>query len=269
MRYIKITLAVLLALVGIAFCATAASRYLLGVEDGPVIRLEEDLIQISVNDSQDALMAGVTASDPQDGDLTGKIYIQGVSKLITDNTAKVSYIVFDRHGNLATATRMVRYTDYSKPHFYVDQPLIYGENESIKLLDRIHVEDVLDGDLTKSVRVSGRNATSDPENWTVAVQVTNSMGDTARLQVPVVVHTGVVARPEVHLSSYLVYMNQGDQFNGRSFVREVTTPEGVADKSAVKIVGDVNTSVPGTYYVYYRYPYGVTTGVSVLTVVVE
>ena len=269
MRILRITLIILLVVVGILFGYQKADKILSGRDVAPKITCQSDSIQISVKDDPSALLEGLTASDEQDGNLTAKIRIQGISKLISDSTCKVSYIVFDRHGNMAQCTRMLTYTDYEKPHFSIDEPLVYTEKEEVALLDRITAHDCLDKNLTESVRVSSQVATSDPDVRMVTLQVTNSLGDTARLQVPVVVHTGVVARPEVHLSSYLVYMNQGDQFNGRSFVREVTTPEGVADKSAVKIVGDVNTSVPGTYYVYYRYPYGVTTGVSVLTVVVE
>lgn len=269
MRILRITLIVLLAAVGALFCYQKADSTLSGRDVPPTITCQSDSIQISVKDDDSLLLQGLTASDAQDGDLTSRIRIQGISKLITDSTAKVTYVVFDSHGNMAQCTRMLTYTDYEQPHFSIDIPLVYSEKEEIALLDRITAHDCLDDNLTESVRVSSQEATSDPAVRMVALQVTNSMGDTARVRIPVVIHTGVVARPEVHLTEYLVYLDLGAQFSARSFVREVTTPEGTGDKSAVKITGDVDTAQPGTYYVYYRYPYGVTTGISVLTVVVE
>lgn len=269
MRLIKMILIALLVAVGALYGGTAVNRHLSGVDVPPTIASDSEMIEVSVSDDDAVLLAGITASDEQDGDLTGRIQIQGVSKLITDNTAKVTYIVFDSHGNAATCARMIRYTDYTKPHFTVNRPLVYSENENIKLLDRISAHDSLDGDLTESIRVSNLQATSDPEVRTVTVQVTNSMGDTTRIDLPIVIHTGMVVRPDVYLTDYLVYINQGDSFKAERYLLSVDTPIGPGDTEDVVISNTVDTSVPGTYYVYYRYPYSVTSGLSVLTVVVR
>ena len=268
MRYIKTILLALFVVVGILFGITTLRDAASGKLVGPEIRCDSDLLEVSVTDGNEALLAGVTASDAQDGDLTDAIRIQGVSKLITDDTAKVSYIVFDSHGNAATVSRKLRYTDYSRPRFRVETPLVFSENETITILSRIHAEDVLDGDLTDSIRISALSATSDPDIQSVAVQVTNSMGDTTRLDLPVIIHSGLVVRPEVKLSDYLIYLKEGDSFKGERYLLRVDTPEGIGDIDEVHITGKVDTSTPGTYYVYYRYPYGISTGVAVLTVVV-
>lgn len=269
MRIIKITLVILLILVGLIFGATTVSDRIRGVGQGPAIQCEIPELEVSVKDGQEALLLGVTASDPQDGDLTDKIHIQGVSKLITDSTAKISYIVFDSHGNFATASRMIRYTDYARPSIRISSPLIYREAEQIKLLDRLIATDSLDGDITNAIRVSALQATSDPDVWTAGVQVTNSMGDTTRLELPIIIHTGLVVRPQVELTQYLVYLEQGDAFLPEDYLSGVQTPIGPGKNADVIISGQADTSVPGTYYIYYRYPYGVTTGLSVLTVVVR
>ncbi len=268
MRYIKITLLSLFVLVGALFAFTTVRQSASGQTIGPKIQCDSELVEVSVYDDEAALLAGVTASDAQDGDLTGKIRIQGVSKLITDDTAKVSYIVFDSHGNAATVSRTLRYTDYSRPRFRMEEPLVFWENETISILSRITAQDVLDGDLTDSIRISTLSATSDPDIQTVAVQVTNSMGDTARLELPVVINSGLVARPEIRLSQYLIYLDAGEAFQAEKYLVSVDTPVGPGTNSQVQITGKVDTSRPGTYYIYYRYPYGVSSGVAVLTVVV-
>ena len=201
--------------------------------------------------------------------LTGKILLRGVSKLVSNDTAKVSYIVFDSDGNAATISRMVRYTDYEKPHFTLEKPLIYTENQDIMLFDRLTARDTIDGDITDSIRVSALSSTADPEIQTVSVQVTNSMGDTAQLQLPVVTYSGVVVRPEIQLSQQLVYIKAGEAFYPGSYVRGIDTPIGAGDVERLQITNTVDTSTPGTYYVYYRYPYSVTVALSILTVVVE
>lgn len=269
MRILKTTLIILLAAVSILFGYQKTNETMSGRKEPPKITCQSDAIQVSVKDDVSALLEGVSASDAQDGNLTSQIRIQGISKLISDSTAKITYIVFDSHGNMAQYTRRLTYTDYVKPYFSIDQPLIYSEREEIALLDRITAHDSLDEDLTQSVRVSGQTATSDPAVRMVDLQATNSLGDTVRLRVPIVIHTGVGNRPEIHLTDYLVYLKQGEGFGSRNYLRQVDTPEGVGEKTDVKITGTVDTGTPGTYYVYYRYSYGVTTAISVLTVVVE
>lgn len=268
MKILKIILAALLVVVSALYGLTSVSQKLSGSDVPPTIQCGSGLIEISVSDPEEVLLTGVTASDKQDGDLTGRILIQGVSKLITNDTAKVTYLVFDSDGNAASCSRMVRYTDYRKPVFALEQALNYTQNEDIELLDRLSATDVLDGDITSAIRVSTLCATSDPEVSTVTVQVTNSMGDTALLDLPIVVYSGTAVRPEVRLTDYLVYLEQGDSFQADSYLRSVSTSAGSGNVDKVEISGSVDTSEPGTYYVYYRYSHGTATGLTVLTVVV-
>jgi len=269
MRFLKIILIVLLVAVGALYLFTEARDLASGADVPPVIQCDSDLLEISVSQGEEALLAGVHASDQQDGDLTDKILLRGLSKLVSNDTAKVSYIVFDSDGNAATVSRMVRYTDYEKPHFTLEKALIYTENQDIRLLDRLTARDTIDGDITDAIRVSAMSATDDPEIQTVSVQVTNSMGDTAQLQLPIVTYSGVVVRPTIELSDYLVYVAEGNSFDPYRYVIGIDTPIGAGDVDRLQVTSQVDTTVPGTYYVYYRYPYSITVAVSILTVVVE
>lgn len=269
MRILKMLLIALLAVVGGLYALTTVNQRFSGVRVPPTIQCDSELLEVSVQDADDVLLSGVTASDRQDGDLTEKILIQGISKLISNDTAKITYLVFDSDGNAASCTRRIRYTDYERPHFTIQKPLIYGENEDIELLDRLTAVDVLDGDLTDAIRVSTLSGSSEPEVRNVTVQATNSMGDTARLTLPLVVYSGTAVRPEVVLKERLVYLQQGASFRAGDYLSAVTTPTGPGDTGDVQITGQVDTANPGTYYVYYRYPYSAASGLSVLTVVVE
>lgn len=269
MRAFKIFLIVLLAVVSALYGFTILYGSANGANVPPVLNSDRDVLEITVDADPSALLAGLTASDQQDGDLTGRIQIAGISKLINDNTAKVTYIVFDSDQNMATLVRPVRYTDYTHPRFYLTQPLIYYRNESMIIVDRLGAHDVLDGDISQSVRVSMLNATDTPEIYQITCQVTNSMGDTVYLDLPVIQIEGVAIRPEVILKEYLVYLEAGTAFNARSYVSAVSTPEGSGSAGDVIITGDVNTATPGVYTVRYDYPYNGITGTAILTVVVE
>ena len=72
-----------------------------------------------------------------------------------------------------------------------------------------------------------------------------------------------------------VYLKQGDAFRPEWYLRSVRFSEELAlsaselEENSVRMEGNVDTSVPGTYMVTYRYAYEGTTALAVLTVVVE
>lgn len=274
MRVFKILLAALFLVVSALYGYTVLRTKSSGRNIGPTITCPQEVLELSVRDPEEALLSGITAQDKQDGDLTGHVLIQGAARQITDNTTTVTYLVFDSDGNSATATRSVRYKDYTKPRFQISQPLVYTSTASIALLDRLQAIDCMDGDITNAVRVGTLDATGDPEIFTTDVQVTNSLSDTARLTIPIVVYSAAASRPEIELTDYLVYLNQGDAFRPEKYLRAVNLPARtgqvqLGSLADVKITSTVNTAAPGTYMVHYRYPYEGTTALAVLTVVVE
>lgn len=269
MRVFKLLLITLLILVSGLYGFTVIQEKASGKNTGPSISCPTEVLELSVLDGEAALLADVTASDKQDGDLTSHILIQGKSHQITDNTTTVTYLVFDSHGNSASATRTIRYSDYEPPRFSIRESLVYNSSSSIALLDRLNAQDCIDGDITGHIRVSSLNSTGDSDIFTVNVQVTNSFSDTARLTLPIVVYSTTATRPTIQLTDYLVYLDRGASFSANHYLKSVETSKGVAlDLSEIKVEGSVNTAVPGTYTVYYRYPYEGTTALAVLTVVV-
>lgn len=269
MKLFKILLAVLLVVVAVLYGFSAVRTAMSGEKIGPIITCNSELLEVSVSDGPEALLAGVSASDPQDGDLTERVRVLGISKFTAPGEAKITYVVFDSHNNMKTATRQLRYTDYRSPRFAITEPLIYPQNANIALLDRMLVTDDLDGDITNSVRVSLMKVTSDPEVYTVDVQVTNSLGDTAQLTLPVICRQNTLNRADVKLSSYLLYLDAGSSFDPRSYLTAVATPDGYGFMKDVEITSLVDTDVPGTYMVFYMYRDENCSGSSILTVVVQ
>ena len=91
MRKLKITVALLLAVVSAVFIATRYINNHSGKNDPPILKCDTDTVTVSVSDGDDVLLRGVSAYDNQDGDLTSGIVIGGISKLISDNTAKITF----------------------------------------------------------------------------------------------------------------------------------------------------------------------------------
>lgn len=267
MRFVKILLVLVLAAVAALYFLQDMTQQFSAGKEPPVLTCDSELLEVSVNDDRSALLAGVTATDKRDGDLTDQVLITGVSKLVSDNTAKVTYVVFDSDDNMATLTRSVRYTDYRLPRFSLEEALIYGGTQEMQLLDRLHAKDTIDGDLTDKIRVSYLRETGDPLVNEIDVQVTNSMGDTAWLTLPVIFREN--SWVDISLSTCLVYLEQGSRFNARGYLERASLNGSAIGNDQVSVSGDVDTDVPGTYYVRYSCSYGSAAGTVILTVVVE
>lgn len=268
MRTIKLTLIILLAAVTALFGFAKISGALSDEDEGPSITCDGQALEISVHDGQEVLLAGVTAEDAQDGDLTGEIILSGVSQLITEDTAIVTYLVFDSDDNMAQLQRSLRYTDYRKPQLRVLEPLVFGTDNTSDLLSRLSAEDVIDGDISSRIRLSNLWATENTDLYSVTVLVTNSMGDTARLELPVIVQDELSGRPVINLKSHLIYLEQGEAFDAMEYLTSVTVRGEVQPLNQVEVENEVDTGVSGSYWVRYTYSADGIQGTAVLTVVV-
>ena len=181
MRTIKQVLIILLVLLAAGLIATSIYLGSSDRKDPPTISCPSEILEVSAGDDETALLSGITASDPQDGDLTDQVIIGGISKLISKDTAKVTLLVFDSDDNMGSCIRYIRYTDYQRPQFAINQPLVYASTEEVTLLNRLSATDVVDGDITKRIRVSTLASTNNSEVYDITIQVTNSVGDTAWL----------------------------------------------------------------------------------------
>lgn len=272
MRAIKQFLIIALVVLMAGNIVTAVYEGSSDKTEPPVIRCQEGILQVSANASETDLLQGVTASDAQDGDLTRQIVISGISKLISNNTAKVTYLVFDSDNNMAMYVRRIEYTDYEKPRFTLDRtkPLVFSSVDEITLVDRVGATDVVDGDITSRVRVSTLASTDDSRIYDVSVQVTNSLGDTAWLKLPVLELPADANRPTIRLNEYLIYIEQGEAFEPLAYVDQAISAQGqVLSMGHIQVEHQVNTGIAGDYRVIYTCTDSGSEGIAVLTVVVK
>lgn len=220
----------LLVLAAVLVCTVCTALY--AVRDAaktddtpPVIRFEQEHLELSVHAAADQLLQGASAQDDRDGDVTGSLVVEGYSPISADHTVTVTYAAFDRAGNVTKATRTVRFTDYTAPRFGLDQPLMFRADTSPDLLRCLTAEDQLDGDI--SGRIKGTLVASDsnlnqPGVHEVEFRVTNSMGDTTHLTLPVEIYSASDYNATATLTEYLVYLNTGDEFNPEAYLDKLT-----------------------------------------------
>ncbi len=269
MRTIKQILVILLVILLAANIATVIYQGTTDTTQGPIIECDNTILEVDFSCSEKDLLAGVTAKDGQDGDLTDHVIVASVSKLITNDTAKVTYLVFDSDDNMASFVRRIRYRDYCKPTFDVLQPLIYSTSEEVDLLSRLYAYDERDGDISNQIRVSTLAATDNPELFDITIQVTNSVGDTSSLKLPVLRQRDNPLRPKITLTKQLVYISQNSEFDPSVYVKDAAVLGVSLPVENVKIHNPVDTSTPGTYQVVYTCTTEDATGLAVLTVVVQ
>ena len=244
----------------------------------PTIYIPEGVLEISVKTERDALLADVTARDDKDGDVTNLLLVESVSDISSDHTAQVNYAAFDSAGNVSKKERTVHYTDYESPRFTLSQPLLFRSGSRFDVFDYVGAQDAIDGTLDDAVKgtlISADTSISELGVHEVQFRVTNSMGDTAYLIVPVEVYAAADYDATVDLTQPLVYLKTGDTFHAASYLDTFTygtkqiNLRSNAESVEITTDSDVNTNLPGYYSVSYTVRSGTNTGHTRLIVVVE
>lgn len=231
----------------------------------PVISMEEDEIEVSIEDPEEDLLEDVTATDNKDGDLTDKIILENLSNFTSPGQRVATYAVFDSSGNLTRASRVVKYKDYTPPHFEIDTPMILPTSaisgtSSSDYLSGVSATDCIDGDVSHNVKVLKVGEVTEEHYGTIAeaeLQVFNSAGDVARLTFPVVFQTSNT--PQITLKEYVVYLKKGDAFLPESYItgafdgkKQMTRAEFEEEYSTIiQYNSKVDVNTVGTYPVAY------------------
>ena len=183
----------------------------------PVISADSDEITVSVNSSNEDFLAGMQATDNKDGDVTDSLVVVAKLDFIQKGTFKVNYAAFDNANNVATYIRRATYTDYRSPHFTADSPLRYDASASSTMLNNIHVDDVLDGDITANIRIT--YGTAEGNKRPAVLQITNSAGDTAVISVNAYMEDRMdAAVPTPALDQYILYTGTGERIDPEDHV---------------------------------------------------
>lgn len=277
----------LISLVLTLVCVGACCLYLLIDQNRtdtqpPVISFGEEMLEISTKDSQKLLLQGVTAQDKVDGDVTASLVVESLELLDPDGTIRVTYAAFDKAGNVTKAVRQAKFTDYESPRFSLSQSLTFAYNSGFDIFRMIRAQDALDGDISHRIRVTSLDESSVTTMGLhqVELRVSNSLGETVKLVIPVEVYAAGSYEATLKLKEYLIYLPAGETLDAESYLdvfsrsgNSVALANGLPEGYSLDMKSDVQPDVPGVYTVEYRVTQtagvGTYTGYAKLIVVVE
>ena len=246
---------------------------------GPVFHMDNRTVEVSVKDGQEALIKGLTATDARDGDVSDSIIVESIGPFTGSGSRIVSYAAFDSDNHATHTKREMIYTDYVPSHFHLSRPLSFAMN-TVNILNGVSVEDSIDGDLTRNVRMvsDGDIDTAHVGEFSARLKVTNSAGGVSYLPVTVEIYDASVFHrlPLLNLKEYVVYVEKGDEFDEREYLTSIvingtsysmTEEEGTygspaeAQEEAQRTIGydrvyiesEVDTDVIGSYEVLYSF----------------
>lgn len=250
----------------------------------PEILMDTEKITVSVKDQQELLLEGVTALDDVDGDVTGSLVVESVYGIDDDHCATVVYAAFDSSGNVAKAERTVQYKDYKSPRFTLSRALAFEAGSNFEVLDIVGATDVIEGNIHRRVKatmLSNGSSVKEEGNHQVQFQVTNSLGDTSQITLPIEVYPTDSFDANLELSEYIIYLPKGSVFEPKDYLlgftyrmEEFDLSEEIPEMLTIETEGNVDVAVPGVYPVSYMVKYTVDenhsyVGYSKLIVVVE
>lgn len=222
----------------------------------PTITADSDTIDIPCAYTTDQLLAGMTASDAKDGDLTGQILVGNFTRFIDPGVCDLNYVVFDSSEHMATLTRRVHFTDYHSPRFALAEPLVFAESttNNTEVRDLFSASDVLDGDLTDWITyVETDAAYNNPGDYSITMEVRNSFGDTVSYAFPIHIYERNTQDLIISLTDALVYVQQGGDFDPLEYIESVEDFSGNEyDPSLLQVTSTVDTGTPGIYEVHYE-----------------
>ncbi len=259
MRSIKTIVIVTFLIVALAFSVLFCYDRFMVDHVAPRIVCDGATLEVSVTGTDADLCRGLIATDDVDGDITDRIIVRRVSRLVGSNSAVANYAVFDSASNFCTFTRNIYYTDYCQPEYALSQPMIFNVNSVVTLEDRLTAHDLIDGDITSRIRVSAANISNSAEGeYPMTLQVTNSTGDTSALTLTVQIRNYTSRHPRIELRKYLSYVELGEEVNTedfRSLIYKAWENEGgkLINYNDVVISGEVDTSRAGSYDVKFSY----------------
>lgn len=189
---------------------------------GPVISVGDELVAVGIHDGEEVLLAGVTALDKKDGDVTNSLIVENISQFFGDDARTVTYAAFDSDGHISKATKELRYTDYTSPRFELTGSLRFRAGETVNIEKIVFASDCLDGDLSNKIKISADTSINNRVTgfYTIKYEVTNSAGDIVVLPIDIEIYEPVNNEVELNLDRYLVYY-EGEEIDYKDFLKNV------------------------------------------------
>lgn len=252
MRILRITVATLFIVVTCLFILFKI-RYSKLDKTYPVITFDSDRISVPLDAKDADILAGVSAYDEKDGDISDKIIVESISRFTEPGVSVVKYSVCDEDKHVASAKRKIIYDGYEHPHFTLKAPLVFPIGQTINIHGIVGAVDLIEGDISDKVIITADEYTVQNNGiYTISAKVTNSKGDMISRTFPVYIEERSLSAPDIALNDYLIYCKPGDKLDPAANITYALTADGTDLKAGVSIETKLDTSVPGMYEVHYR-----------------
>ena len=253
LRALRVGTVLVFVITLILFCAFYVKEQSSKDNTIPSIEIPSGILDVSIQNPQTQLLAGVTAWDKKDGDLTAKIIIESISKFSKDRTCIVTYAVMDSDKHVAKNSRTIRYTDYIEPEFCLEKPLIFRLDESVDVRKMVGAVDCIEGDISEKVTIVATDYTDNTAGvFTLSLQATNKLGDVIFLDLPIYVEEINGRALSVELREYLIYVDQGEAVDFEQFITSVSSNFVEIENYDLMISTNFDCNTPGTYSVHFN-----------------
>lgn len=256
MRTLRICV-MFLALISVV--ATIGVKFFNRDKDGaPMLTcsVEEDVIEVTCDVTDEELAKYVTATDSKDGDISDRVAVTRNMYFITKGVSGVTFSVCDSDNNVTKLYKSIKYTDYEAPRLYLKSDLIIHQGNPISLPRFFRVEDVFAGDISNRLKVMSADYDYLTEGtYTINCKVSNNYGDTRNMDFDVIVTEEDYSDAKIHLNEYLVYVKKGEIPDFAGNIKNVINNNDKYDFTTadVKIEADgYDPSNVGLYSVFYN-----------------
>ncbi len=271
MRVLRIGIASLFAVTLVVFGWFWYKAEIKADKSYPVITIEGDLIEVDIDAPNEELLAGVTAYDAKDGNLTDRVIVESISKFTEIGVCKVYYAVCDNDNHVASAMRKIRYKGYTSPRFYMNRSLCFSQLDTIDAASVIGAKDVLDGDISENIIITSLDYEFGVTGiYSVKAEVSNSKGDQISITVPMIVEDRNINAPVIALKDYLIYIKKGETIKPKDYFVYARDSYETDVSDTLIMENDFKANETGVFsFHYYVTDQLNRQGHSVLTVVVE
>ena len=209
----------------------------------PVINATDKTI--ALNSSFDP-MAGVTATDAENGNLTNRITYTGSVNTSKVGTYNITYTVTDNGNFSASKTVKITVKGASLPIINATDKEV-SQYTTFDYMDGVTAIDDTDGNITSKVTYDKTVDTNTKGTYSVTYSVTNSNNKTTTKTIKVTVVDN--SKPIINASDKTVYLNR--EFDPMDGVTATDKEDGDLTKKIEVTKNNVDTSVIGEYEVEY------------------
>lgn len=221
------------------------NEVMVDINSAPTMEVAHETVTLVKGDKWSIDLHGVTATDKEDGNLVVKV--EGKVDTNTVGTYKITVTAVDSQGTKVARQLTVVVNDKKNSvPVIVAQDITINKGQKYDVaLHNATATDAEDGNLASKITYTTTVDTTRVGKYQTIFKVQDSQGVEASITVNVEV---LAVNPTLNCKDQ-IEINQGDNYSNNLIGATAKDANGIDISSSIKFNGDVNPSVPGTYYV--------------------